>query len=211
MGTTGFIMNNILLITSSTGGEGAFSTRFATELAQALGRDGKGTITVRDLAIDPLPHVGSAYVQGRMAAAEARTPEQAAAIGLAQQLVDELTHADIVVIGAPMINFAPPTQLKAWFDHVLWPGVTVKFTEAGAKGLVTGKKVYLVTAAGGRYAEGPMAALDFQTGYLRHLLGFMGLTDVEHVRVEGVAYGPEAVQGAVRQASADIERIAALA
>ncbi len=204
-------MRHILLITSSPSGEPSFSTRFANELAQALSRDGKGRVTVRDLAADPLPHIGPAYVQGRVTPPEARTPEQAAAVDLAQRLVDELKSADTVVIGSSMINFAPSTQLKAWFDHVLWPGVTVQFSATGATGLITGKKVYLVTAAGGHYADGMMAPLDFQSGYLKHLLGFIGLSDVEQLRIEGVAYGPEAVQSATAQASSEIQRIAALA
>ncbi len=204
-------MRRILLITSSPSGDQSLSTRFANELAQALSREGKGTVTVRNLSTAPLPHIGPAYVQGRVAPAEARTPEQAGAVGLAQELIDELQAADVVVIGSAMINFAPPTQLKAWFDYVLWPGVTVKFSEAGAQGLITGKKVYLVTAAGGHYAEGPMAAMDFQSGYLKQLLGFVGMTDVEQIRIEGVAYGPDAVNGAIAQASAQVERIAATA
>lgn len=204
-------MRRILLITSSPSAEESLSTRFANELAQALSRDGKGTVTVRDLSNAPLPHIGPAYVQGRVVPAAVRTPAQATAVGLAQELIDELKAADIVVIGSAMINFAPSTQLKAWFDYVLWPSVTVQFSETGAQGLITGKKAYLVTAAGGHYAEGPMAAMDFQSGYLKHLLGFIGMTDIEQIRIEGVAYGPNAVNGAMAQASAQIESIAAAA
>lgn len=204
-------MRHILLITSSPTGAQSLSARFANELAQTLSKDGKGTVTVRDLAAAPLPHIGTAYVQGRVAPAEARTPEQVAAVELALSLISELKSADAIVIGSAMINFAPSTQLKAWFDYVLWPGVTFQFDKNGVKGLITGKKVYLVTTAGGYYAEGPMAPLDFQSGYLKHLLSFIGLADVEQLRIEGVAYGPDAVNGAMAQASADIERIAAMA
>jgi FMN-dependent NADH-azoreductase len=89
-------------------------------------------------------------------------------------------------LGSGMINFGPSSQLKAWFDHITWPGVTFGYSAAGRpQGLLTGKKVYLVTAAGGVFSEGDWAPFDFQTGYLRHLLGFIGLTDIEIIRVEG--------------------------
>lgn len=201
-------MSNILLLTSSPNGDSGFSTRFAKELAQKLTREG-GSITSRDLTAQPLPHIDADYVQGRTLPADQRTPRQAEAVAVAERLIDELNAADAVVIGSAMINFAPSSQLKAWFDHVIWPGVTVRFTAHGAEGLITGKKAYLVTTAGGHYAQGPLAAFDHQAGYLEHLLGFMGLKDIEHVRIEGVAYGPEAVAGAVERASADIERVAA--
>jgi FMN-dependent NADH-azoreductase len=124
-----------------------------------------------------------------------------AAVQLAENLVAELAAADTVVIASAMINFGPPSSLKAWFDHVTWPGVTFRYVGNSVEGLLKGKKVYLVTAAGGNFSEGPLAAWDYQTGYLKHLLGFIGLTDIEHLRVEGTAYGPEATQAAV--ASAD--------
>lgn len=202
-------MRNILLITSSPSGEQGFSTRFATELADSLAANGAGRITTRDLSSQPLPHIDAAYVQGRAIAAAQRDARQSAAISLAEQLISELRQADIVVIGSAMINFAPATQLKAWFDYVIWPGVTVQFGAHGAEGLITGKKVYLVTAAGGHYGEGQMAAMDHQSGYLRQLLGFIGLSDVEQILVEGVAYGDAAVQAASSQARASIARIAA--
>jgi FMN-dependent NADH-azoreductase len=201
-------MRHILLITSSPSGPSSISTRVAHELAEKLSDAGQHSITLRDLAATPLPHADLAYVQGRSLPAEERTPEQAESVGRALSLVNELKSADVIVIASAMINFAPPTQLKAWFDHVVWPGVTFQFGEKGAQGLISGKKVYLVTAAGGRYVEGPLAELDFQSGYLQHLLAFIGLSDIEHLRVEGVAYGPDAVEAALAQASADIERIA---
>ena len=107
-----------------------------------------------------------------------------------------------------MINFGLPSQLKAWFDHITWPGVTFGYSEAGRpQGLLTGKKVYLVTAAGGVFSEGQWAPFDFQTGYLRHLLGFIGLTDVEVVRVEGTVFGPDAATAAIAATEAQVRSV----
>lgn len=201
-------MTNILLVTSSPRGPEGLSTRFATEIAEGLNARAGGAVLKRDLTANPLPHIGQAYIQGRVAAAEARTPEQVEAVGLAQELVDEVKAADVLVLGSGMINFGLPSQLKAWFDHITWPRVTFGYNEAGRpQGLLTGKKVYLVTAAGGVFSEGDWAAFDFQTGYLRHLLGFIGLTDVEIIRVEGTVFGPEAAKAAIAATEAQVRAI----
>ncbi len=201
-------MTNILLVTSSPRGAEGLSTRFATEIAEGLKARTGGTVLTRDLTANPLPHIGQAYIQGRGAAAEARTPEQAEAVGLAQKLVDEVKAADVIVLGSGMINFGLPSQLKAWFDHITWPSVTFGYSAAGRpQGLLNGKKVYLVTAAGGVFSEGEWAAFDFQTGYLRHLLGFIGLTDVEIIRVEGTVFGPEAAKAAIAATEAQVQAV----
>lgn len=201
-------MTRILLVTSSPRGAEGLSTRFATEIAEGLRVRSGGTVVTRDLAANPPPHIAPAYIRGRVAAPEARTPEQVEAVGLAQELVDEVKAADVIVLGSGMINFGPSSQLKAWFDHITWPGVTFGYSAAGKpQGLLTGKKVHLVMASGGVFSEGDWAPFDFQTGYLRHLLGFIGLTDIEIVRVEGTVFGPEAAKAAIAAAEAQVRSV----
>jgi FMN-dependent NADH-azoreductase len=200
-------MSHILLITSSPRGDGSLSTRFGIEIAEGIKARSGGTLSVRDLAANPISHISPAYIQGRVTAPEARTSEQADAVSVAQALVDELKAADVIVLSSGMINFGPSSQLKAWFDHVTWPGVTFSYDGAGPKGLLTGKKVYLVTASGGVFSEGVYAPFDFQTNYLQHLLGFIGLTDIELVRVEGTVYGPEAEKAAIASAEAAVQAL----
>jgi len=204
-------MSHILLVTSSPRAADSFSTRFATEIAEGIQARSGGPLTVRDLAADPPPHITPAYIQGRITSPEDRTPEQVEAVKVAQAFVDELKAADVVVLGSGMINFGLPSQLKAWFDHVTWPRVTFGYGDTGPKGLLTGKKVYLVTAAGGVFSEGTWAPFDFQTNYLLHLLGFIGLTDVEVVRVEGTVLGPDAVTAAIANAETAIVALLAKA
>ncbi|MCW2410736.1 MULTISPECIES: FMN-dependent NADH-azoreductase [unclassified Sphingobium] len=201
-------MTNILLVTSSPRGAESLSTRFATEIAEGLQARLGGTLLRRDLSVNPPPHIGQAYIHGRGAAPEARTPEQVEAVGLAQKLVDEAKAAEVIVLGSGMINFGPSSQLKAWFDHITWPGVTFGYNKSGSpRGFLTGKKVYLITAAGGVLSDGEWAAYDFQTGYLRHLLAFIGLTDVEIVRVEGTVLGPKAAKGAIAAAERQVRAV----
>jgi FMN-dependent NADH-azoreductase len=202
-------MTNILLVISSPRGEDSYSTRVARALAERLQSGIPGAaLTVRDLAREPLPHIGEAFVAGIATPAEERSPLQRAEVGRSDAVVDEVLAADIVVIASPMINFGIPSTLKAWIDHLARAGRTFRYTESGAEGLAGGKKVYLVEARGGVYSEGAMQAYNFQETYLRMVLGFLGLDDVEVIAVEGVAFGAEAAGKALAGA---LERVKTLA
>lgn len=202
-------MNNILLITSSPRGAESLSSRYASQVAHGILKKTGGRLTVRDLVAQPLPHITAAYLQGRITAPEARTAEQIEALKVAEALVAELRAADVIVLGSGMINFAPSSQLKAWIDHITWPGVTFSYGATGPQGLLSNKKVYLVTAAGGVFSEGMYAPFDFQTSYLQHILGFIGLGDVELIRIEGTVLGQDAVQAATSKADAMVQSILA--
>jgi FMN-dependent NADH-azoreductase len=137
------------------------------------------------------------------------TDAERKARALSGELIAELRAADTIVIGAPMYNFGVATTLRAWFDHVLRAGETFSYSEAGPKGLLTGKRVIVIESRGGLYSEGPASAIDFQEPYLRHLLGFVGLTDVTFVRAEKIGYGPDARAAAMAQARREISQLAA--
>lgn len=206
-------MSNILLITSSPRGEASHSARVAAELAQRLAARTPGTtLKLRDLGAEPLPHVDGAFLAAVAAPdRSALAPALREAAERADALIDEVFAADTIVIASPMINFGLSTNLKAWFDAILRAGKTFRYTPAGAEGLVKGKKAYLVVARGGIYAEGPLKAVDYQEPHLRTLLGFIGITDVDVVRIEGVAYGPEHAEKALKAALAEVEAIAGAA
>jgi FMN-dependent NADH-azoreductase len=187
-------MTNVLMLLSSPRGQASLSTKVARALADRLSSEPGATLKVRDLASDALPHIDPAYVVGRMLPPEQRTPAQAEAAALAETLVDELKAADVLVIAASMINFALSSTLKAWIDHVVWPGRTMITTPNGPKGLIGGKKVYVVVASGGVYSSGPMVANDMLVPYLKQILGFIGITDIETIRAEAQSLGPEAAE-----------------
>lgn len=193
-------MSSILLITSSPRGEASHSTRLATELAEKLvaARPGN-TLVKRDLAREPLPHITPDFASGIFTAPESRSAAQARVVVASDAAADELLAADTVVIGVGMINFGIPSTLKSWFDHVVRAGRTFRYTENGPEGLAGGKKVYLVVASGGIYSQGPAAALDHAVPYMKTILGFVGLTDIEVIRVEGIARGMEAEAVAAAQ------------
>lgn len=135
-------------------------------------------VTVRDLARDPLPHLSAASLAGEDALEAAR----------AEAALREFLDADVVVIGAPMYNFGIPSTLKAWIDRLAVPGRTFRYTTGGPEGLAGGKRVIVVASAGGQHDGQPS---DFVEPYLRHVLAFFGLHDVEFIRADGVALSPE--------------------
>jgi FMN-dependent NADH-azoreductase len=204
-------MSRILFVTSSPRGAASLSTKVATALVDRLQAQSPGVVVRRDLAAPPLPHIGEDFLAAQALAAEARSPAQQAALALSDTLVQELFAADAIVIASAMINFGLASTLKSWFDYLLRAGVTFRYDETGAHGLVTGKKVYLVEARGGVYSDGPAKPFDFQEPYLRHLLGFIGVTDVETIAVEGVAYGPDVAEKAVAGALDKVSTITAQA
>jgi FMN-dependent NADH-azoreductase len=198
-------MTKVLVLNSSVSGDASVSRELVQSVVDRLTRPGVA-ITERDLGADPIPHLTPATV-GTVRGADPVTPVEVEARALADGLIAELKASDVPVIGAPMYNFAIPTGLKAWFDHVLRAGATFRYSEAGPEGLVTGKKAIVVLSRGGLYSEGPAVGLDFQEPHLRTLLGFMGVTDVTFVRAEKLGFGPDAVAQAKADAKARIGEI----
>src|ERR1700756_3235595 len=158
-------MTNTLLLLSSPRGPACLTTQTTTVLPNRLATAPGTKVQVHDLAAEALPHIDPDYAEGRMLQPDQRSAGQAQAVARAEALLDELNAADVVVIASSMINFGPSSILKAWLDHIVWPGRTVAYSEAGPKGQLTGKKVYLVIASGGIYSVGHTVPHDFQTPY----------------------------------------------
>ena len=163
-------------------------------------------IVVRDLARDPVPHLDAERFTAFIAKPEARTPAQQALVDYSDELIGELQRADVIVLGLPMYNFGVPSALKAYFDHVARAGVTFHYTEKGAVGHLIGKKAFIFATRGGKYAGTP---LDFETGFVRQFLQFVGIDDVEFVYAEGLAIGDASKQAALIAAEAAIDRLIA--
>ena len=191
-------MTTILHINSSVRSTGSTSRQLTAEfLSKWKTAQPDDVIVERDLAADPVPHLTEQMMGAFFTPAEQRSPEQVQTVQLPDALVAELFGADIIVLGAPMYNFSISSALKAWIDHVTRVGVTFNYTDTGPVGMVKGKKVYLFTARGGVYSEGPAQSMDFQETYLRTALGFIGLTDITFIRAEGLAMGDSAVDAAL--------------
>jgi FMN-dependent NADH-azoreductase len=152
-----------------------------------------GMVIERDLAATALPHITDEWAQAIHSHPAALTAEQKQVLHLSDTMVEELLQADTIVIGAPMYNFAIPAPLKAWIDQVVRVGKTVLFGASGPQGLLQGKKVYVITSRGGAFRPGtPTERFDYQEPYLRHILGFIGLTDVTFIHTENQKPGEQA-------------------
>jgi FMN-dependent NADH-azoreductase len=201
-------MSKILLVTSSPRGAASHSSRLGRSLAKQLASgDPRSAVVVRDLTKEPVAHIGEDFVTALGTPPEQRTPAQSQAVALSDRLIAELFDADVIVIASAMINFGVSSTLKAYIDYVLRAGATFRYTANGPEGLVKGKKAFIVRASGGIYSEGPAKAANFQDTYLKHVLGFIGITDVEVIHIEGVAFGPEATEKALTAAASHISTV----
>jgi FMN-dependent NADH-azoreductase len=147
-----------------------------------------GSVVYRDLAASSPTPIDTTWIYAAYTPEEARSAEQSAALAVSDELIAELFAADEIVVGVAMHNFSIPSVLKLWIDQIARKGKTFDYGEFGPKGLVSGKKATFLIATGGKYdAETPMAAYNFVEPYLRTVLGFLGLTDVQVVTAGGTS------------------------
>lgn len=199
-------MSQILVIESSARKQGSVSRQLTEQfIAHWQAAHPGDQIKVRDLAVDQVPHLDGNLLGGWMTPAEQQSEAERAALALSNTLTDELLAADVLVLAAPMYNFAIPSTLKAWLDHVLRAGVTFKYGEQGPEGLLQGKRAFVLTARGGIYTG---SSLDHQEPYLRQALGFIGIEDVQFIHAEGLNMGGEFQQQGLAKAQAQLAAVA---
>ena len=198
---------NVLQVNTSARTEAAISTRLANEVVARLReKEPLATLTVRDLSRSPHLALDERALQALFTADADRTPEQAARVALDDALIAEIQAADVVVLAVPMYNFGVSAQLKNWIDAIARARVTFRYTDRGAEGLLTGKKVIIVLTRGGRYRD---TETDSQVPYLKTVLGFLGMTDLQFVYAEGLALGVDAEAASIGAARREIEAVLA--
>ena len=180
---------HILNVQSSARHENSVTRRLSGTLIERLRAvHGDVTLTERE-ANTGLPVVSTAWTQAAYMPEGDRSPEQREALRVSDELVAELHAADTIVIGAPVYNFTIPAALKLWIDQVCRANVTFKYTENGPVGLLENKKAYVVVASGGTEIG---SGIDFHSAYMRHILGFIGITDVEFIAADSLMMKGEA-------------------
>ncbi len=191
-------MKNILRIDASARTQGSVTRDLTMQIVDRLGA---ATVATRDLAAG-VPLLSEAWVGANFTPADQRTPGQTRELAQSDTLIAEVLAADTLVIGLPIYNFGVPAALKAWVDQIARAGVTFRYTETGPEGLLKGKRAIVAVASGGVKVG---SDVDFASGYLRHVLGFIGITDVTFVTAD------QLMQDADAALSTATTQIAALA
>ena len=156
-------------------------------------------IISRDVA-EGVPFINEDWVAANFTEEEVRTDAQKNALLQSDVLVEEVLAADTLVIGAPIYNFGVSAALKAWIDMIARARKTFQYTPNGSEGLLVGKKAYVLIATGGTEVGGE---IDFVSGYLKHFLGFIGITDVTIIAADQQAIkGDEPVGRALEEVAA---------
>ncbi|WP_349357715.1 NAD(P)H-dependent oxidoreductase [Stappia sp.] len=200
---------SVLKVESSARREGSVTRRLADRVISELAAGPAGLdVVTRDVSLG-LPVIDEAWVAANFTDPAERTAEQKARLALSDTLVAEVKAADVLVIGVPVYNFAIPAALKAWIDLVARARETFRYTENGPEGLMTGKRAIVLLASGGT----PVGSeIDFASGYLRHILGFIGITDVTIVAADELMFaGEERILEAERGAERAVEALSAAA
>ncbi|WP_428663143.1 FMN-dependent NADH-azoreductase [Runella sp.] len=181
-------MKKILHIISSPQGKASVSKKLGNAVIEKIkAKYPDSIVKERDLTINVFPHLDELQIGSWFTPTENHSPEQVKAIKISEEAIAEMQEADIYVIGAPFYNFAIPSPLKAYLDHIARPGITFRYNANGQpEGLLKNKKAYVAIASSGVYSEGAFQSFDFVSPYLKFLLGFLGITDVTIVRAEGL-------------------------
>ncbi|PTE21860.1 FMN-dependent NADH-azoreductase [Cereibacter changlensis JA139] len=196
-------MTTILRLESSIKGEAAVSRKLTDRIiARLTAAHPEATVITRDLS-KGLSHINGAWLGAVYTPAEARDSDQQTIAATADELLDEVKAADTLVIALPVYNFGVPAHLKAWIDNIARKGESFTYTENGPIGLLTGKRAIVAFTSDGTKMG---SELDHASGYLRQILGFFGITDVDFVAADQIVFGPEA---AMAKAEAEIDALAA--
>ena len=194
------MMKKVLVLNSSLNGEQGNSTKLSQLFVEQLSSKQQIAVTPRDLSNDAIAHLTQTEMAAWMTDANERSDEQKALAAISDELIAELTDNELIVIGMPMYNFGIPSTFKAWIDRIARAGITFKYTEQGAVGLLENKKVVVLAARGGIYQGTDM---DTQTKYLKDVLGFVGISDINFIYAEGLAMpgAEQSLQAAEQQIS----------
>lgn len=189
----------VLRVDASARHSGSESRALTQRILDRLAPD---SVINRDLAV-PLPAIDADWLNANWTPEDQRSDAQRQTLALSDTLIEELKAADTIVIGAPIYNFGIPATLKTWVDLLARAGITFKYSEAGPQGLLTGKRAIVAITSGGTRIG---SEIDFASGYLRHVLGFVGITDVQFVAADQLMVDADASHA---KANAALEALAA--
>lgn len=187
--------NTILQINASARHSGSVSRQLVAELVENLSTPNETRIIHRDVS-SGIAVVNDDWVAANQTPKDERSEQQVSALTTSDLLIEEVRKADTLVIGVPIYNFGIPASLKAWIDQICRVGETFSYTENGPVGHLTGKRAFVVITSGG---VGSGSELDFATNYMKHVLGFIGINDVEIIAADRLMFDGETKLATVRK------------
>ena len=200
-----YLNMKILQIKTSILSQYSVSNGLSDELvAQLLTNNEGATSQLLDFETTKIPHVDGQLLTALSTEAANRSEEQHQLVNFADSLIEQLKASDVMVLGMPMYNFNVPSMLSSYFDHIARAGVTFRYTDQGPVGLLESKKVYVLATRGGIHQG---LASDTQTPYIKQMLGFVGISDVDIIYVEGLGMGDEAKDAAIAKAKVEINQL----
>ncbi len=188
-------VTNILRIDASARHKGSISRQLVDHVIDHLAQKGAVQVTNRDLS-NGLPQIDETWVGANFTPIEARTSAQLAKLAMSDTLVGEIKSANTIIIGLPVYNFGVPASLKAWIDLVARAGITFRYTDKGPVGLLVGKKAIIVLVSGGTKSG---SDIDFATPYIRHVLGFLGISNITVIAADALGQDAEAKLSSARR------------
>jgi FMN-dependent NADH-azoreductase len=178
-------MATLLHVAVSPRAGASHSRQAADELIQGVkARTSELSVVLRDLAETVVPHVSAAFVSASLTAASQRDKDHHQALALSEALIDELDAADAILLSTPLHNFAVPSVLKSWIDHVVRPDRTFRSTGSGKVGLLRDRPICVLLACGGALGRGSSPQTDWATPYLRHVFETIGLRNFQAFALE---------------------------
>jgi FMN-dependent NADH-azoreductase len=187
----------VLRVDASARGEPSVTRQLADLMLRELGERAPGVSVARRDVAAGLPFVDAAWVGANQTEPDVRDAAQRQALAKSDELVAEVMAADVLVIATPIYNFSVPASLKAWIDQIARARLTFRYTEHGPQGLLAGKKAYVLVATGGTEVG---SGIDFATPWLKFVLGFLGITDIEVIAADrGMLRGDAARQHAAER------------
>ncbi len=196
----------VLQLDSSILGDASVSRQLTQQVVEGiLASDPQATVVHRELGREPVTHLTGELLASRGTDAQLLNERQVREARFDDELIAELKATDVLVIGAPLYNFTIPTGLKAWVDRIAVAGKTFRYGAKGPEGLVTGKKAVIVATSGGSYADSPVDTM--HVGYLKQVLAFIGVTDIEVVRASGLAIGADVRAQSIAKAKGQIREL----
>lgn len=179
-------MARLLSLSSSSRSEGSITSRLLKEFVSEWKLvHPKDSVLELDLSKEKVPYLDEMLLSAIYADPQARAEDQKAAYKQVERYTEAITDSDVYVMAVPMYNFSVPAVFKAFIDLIVLPGVTFKMNGSAFEGLLKNKRAFVITASGGNYDQPPMSKMDFLEPYLRSVFGFLGVTDISFVKVQG--------------------------